>query len=179
MYKLIVNCSMSYDQNRKHLAAWEEKFVFCSADPNGSSKSYCKVCHSIIHPSLSSLRKHSRTQKHINASGQMSMEQATENMQRINTVPRAIKQAELSLAMHVGCHSTLRTADHVGEVIVKNNTGSGSMKNIKLHRTKCTALIKNVVAPTFRTSIKEDVEGCKFSLMFDGSSDISVHKNMN
>ena len=52
------------------------------------------------------------------------------------------KIAELKLAAHIACHSSIATVDHLGE-IVKNISG----KDISLHKTKCSALIKKALSP--------------------------------
>lgn len=41
-------------------------------------------------------------------------------------------------------------------------------------RTKCTKLVTNVLAPAFKNDLLADIGGCKFSLLIDESTDISV-----
>jgi hypothetical protein len=61
---------------------------------------------------------------------------------RKETIDNSLKSAELKLAVHIACHSSVLTVDHLGE-LVKEITG----KDIALHRTKCTALITRVLGP--------------------------------
>jgi len=47
---------------------------------------------------------------------------------------------------------------------------------MKLHRTKCTNIIKNVLAIHFVEDLRIDIEDSKFSLLLNESTDISVAK---
>ena len=167
----------NYEQNLKHKASWEETHTWSCEDPaDGSTKSYCRTCRCPITPSLSRLRAHAFTEKHRNSGGQPSIAAAISNQRQILSQPRAVLQAELSLGIQIACHSPFQTVDHLSEVIVKNSSSAGSFSKIKLHRNKCCALITNVISPSFRQELKDEVRG-KYSLMFDDSTDISVHKH--
>jgi len=48
----------------------------------------------------------------------------------------------------------------------------------KLHRSKCTSIITNILAPSFITLLKEDIGDAKYSLLLDESTDISVCKTL-
>ena len=50
--------------------------------------------------------------------------------------------------------------------------------NIKLHRTKCAALIKKVIAPVILKEQLEDLGDKKFSLIIDESTDIACEKHL-
>lgn len=45
-----------------------------------------------------------------------------------------------------------------------------------LKRTKCCAIIKNILGPHFQLILREDIADQKFSLLLDESTDISVKK---
>lgn len=49
-------------------------------------------------------------------------------------------------------------------------------KDIKLQRTKCTSIIKYVLAPHFDEELRKDIGDSKFSLLIDESTDISINK---
>ncbi|RUS91788.1 hypothetical protein EGW08_000496 [Elysia chlorotica] len=49
---------------------------------------------------------------------------------------------------------------------------------MKLHRTKCAALIRKAVAPSLKEELREDFSGQKFSVLIDESTDISLQKLM-
>lgn len=56
-----------------------------------------------------------------------------------------------------------------------NGTGS-VLENLKLHRTKCTALLNWVVSPSLRDEPISDTKGKKFSLMVGESTDVACEK---
>lgn len=55
-------------------------------------------------------------------------------------------------------------------------TDSKSVMDIKMHRTKCSAVIKNVLAPHFKQMLFEDIGSQKYSVLLDESTDLSVSK---
>ena len=50
------------------------------------------------------------------------------------------------------------------------------MGAFKMHKTKCTAVIKSVLAPHFREELREDIGESPYSLYLDESTDVSVNK---
>ena len=58
------------------------------------------------------------------------------------------------------------SVDPIGEIIVCGGAGS-KLEKMKLHRTKCASLIKNVVSP----ALHKDLTGGKFCVMIDQSTD--------
>lgn len=53
---------------------------------------------------------------------------------------------------------------------------SKNTKDLKLHRTKCSEIIKNALGPHFKKTLLTDIGSSKFSLIIDESTDITVHK---
>lgn len=49
---------------------------------------------------------------------------------------------------------------------------------MKLKRSKCTAIIKNVLAPHFVEDLRANIGNSKFSVIIDESNDISTTKLM-
>ena len=86
-----------------------------------------------------------------------------------------VKEAEIELSVTVVCHSAILTMDDLGEVIVKNGTGS-KLETIKLPLRKCTKIISKVVAPAIKDELGKDVKGKDFSVILDESTDISTTK---
>lgn len=79
------------------------------------------------------------------------------------------------MTLFVSTHSailTIDTIDHLGELCNYHFPEN----YFKLHRTKCTAIITNVLAPFFFTELKNDIGFSKYSLLIDESIDISVSK---
>ena len=88
-------------------------------------------------------------------------------------VDNSVKVAELKLAAHIACHSSIRTVDHLGE-IVKDVSG----KDIALHRTKCTAPVKRVLGPSVHEQLLNDLKDCNYSLIIDESTDTGLKKQL-
>lgn len=53
-----------------------------------------------------------------------------------------------------------------------------SIKEIKLHRSKCTAILKNIIAPHFKYDLRTDIKDSFYSLLIDESTDIAVLKQL-
>ncbi|KAG0430474.1 hypothetical protein HPB47_022676 [Ixodes persulcatus] len=51
---------------------------------------------------------------------------------------------------------------------------SKTASNIRMHRTKCTNVVKNVLGPHFEALLREDVCDQKYSFQIDESTDISL-----
>ena len=92
------------------------------------------------------------------------------------TDSRATKVAELKLAVNVACHSAIRSVDHLGEVL-KEVFPCDATAQLRLHRTKCGALIKNVVAPDLLRQLIGDMGvNQHYSLLIDESTDVGCKK---
>lgn len=50
------------------------------------------------------------------------------------------------------------------------------IKNVKMHRFKCTNIISNILCPVEVEEIAEVIRKTPFSILVDESTDISVHK---
>ena len=88
-----------------------------------------------------------------------------------------LKAAELQLAIAIACHCPIKAVDHLGE-ITKLHSGKDSVfSNLRLHRTKCTALVKNVLSPFPKEDLITDRKNQKFSIIVDESTDISTRKH--
>lgn len=67
------------------------------------------------------------------------------------------KIAELKIAAYIAEHSALQTVDHLIEVLphCQWDLSLDALKNLKLHRTKCSMLIKNVLGPSMLDDLIE------------------------
>ena len=83
------------------------------------------------------------------------------------------KIAELKLVAHIACHSSIATVDHLGE-IVKNISG----KDISLHKTKCSALIKKALSPAVHDELLTYLKYQSYSLIIDESTDTGMEKQL-
>lgn len=80
----------------------------------------------------------------------------------------ANKLTELKLAAFIAEHTSIRCVDHLGELLKVLDT---EHFNIKLHRTKCTGIITEVLAPELKKEMIEDIGDSSFSLILDESND--------
>lgn len=124
-----------------------------------SNKAYCQYCKCDIVSKLSDLVAHSETKKHMNAIGY-----TTKN----NPIPfkrtnYKLQQQEATLSMYIAVHSSIAPVDHLGQVC----NIQFDCSSLKLHRTKCTKLIKNVLAPHFNQDFSTDIGNSFYSLLID------------
>lgn len=87
------------------------------------------------------------------------------------------------MACYVATHTTIRSVDHLTDIINSFNDNeqttsfrSQPPRELHLHRTKCSAIIKNVIAPSLLNELIEDVGTSPFSIILDESTDVSTNK---
>jgi hypothetical protein len=74
------------------------------------------------------------------------------------------------------CHCAIRTVDHVSEIMIAHWHGS-TLEHMKLHRSKCACLIKNIISPALKTDLIDDFQNKKYAIILDESTDISTQKH--
>ena len=77
--------------------------------------------------------------------------------------------------LHISVFVAIHTVDHFGQVERKHGEVS-SLGKLKLGRTKCSALIKKVIAPTLKEELKENIHGKQYVVMIDEPTDVSIQK---
>ena len=102
---------------------------------------YCTFCKVCGNPKL--IQQHEETAKDKKVTS------AVSSSRKLFTTAStkdddAVKKMELQLSVAITCHSAIVAVDPLGEIIVKNSTGS-KLEKMKLHRTKCSCLIKKVI----------------------------------
>ena len=134
---------------------------------------YCSFCRVNIQPRLSNLKNHEDTSKHIKAAGSVS---STKKLFAPRPKDGAEKKSvELKFAVAIACHTSISSIDHLGELIASNGAGS-KLEKMKLHRSKCTSLIKKVISPALHEELCNDMEGEKYCVMIDESTDVACIK---
>ena len=128
----------------------------------------------VMQSRLSAVVAHGKTKKH-----QQKVRAAASTLPlavvRIQRVAENVRHAELQLAIFTACHMSFQVVDHLGEVIAHNGEGS-PLGRIKLHHTKCSKLVTEVVAPALEEELREDIKGKKFAVLIDESTDVASHK---
>ena len=166
----------SYDGGRRYNKTWESKFSWLSKASDGSEDAFCKLCHALMKPKQSNLTAHEKTNKHIQRVKALTLVKPIQVV-RNPTIADEVKTAEIELAVTMACHSSILATDHLGEIIARNAAGS-KLANIKIHRTKCTKILTNIVSPAIKEELIADVKGKKFSLIVDETTDVSTAKQL-
>ncbi|KAF7998479.1 hypothetical protein HCN44_010849 [Aphidius gifuensis] len=89
------------------------------------------------------------------------------------------KVADIKLSIFAAKHMSILAVGHLSELIASETKGTGSyLENLRLHRTKCAAIIKYVVSPSLLSSLVTAIGDNKYSLIVDESTDVSCTKWM-
>jgi len=124
------------------------------------------------------LHNHEKAVKHKNKlRPQGQSELAVTKTVKNNNIDNATKKVELEMAVCVACRCAVLSVDHFSELITRNSQGS-VMGKMKLHRTKCAGLIKNVIAPQLKEELISDLKDKYYSLIIDESTDVSTEKHL-
>jgi len=78
------------------------------------------------------------------------------------------KQIEILFVVYIAVHSSIKSIDHFSEIYNRISNDS----SLNLHRTKCSLLIKKVIAPTLLSDLLDDLRNCPYSLIIDESADV-------
>lgn len=88
------------------------------------------------------------------------------------------KIIDIKISVFVAKHSSVASVDHLSTLLRSSSSTDGQFEKLRLHKTKCTAIIKKVVSPTILESLVEDIGSSKYSLIVDESTDVSQTKWM-
>lgn len=142
--------------------------------PNNIKRAKCKYCQSVLSNKLSDLKMHATRAKHSEAAGILSLQNVIPFKK--TTEINLTKCAEAFLSLYIAEHSSILSVDHLGMLVKKVFKDSKAAENFCLHRTKCAAIITNILEPHFKSQLLSDIEGSPYSLIIDESTDISVNK---
>lgn len=84
---------------------------------------------------------------------------------------------EIKLCMHVAAHSSIRSINHLSDLLKECGKGS-DLEKLQLHRTKASKIILKVISPAMLKEIIEDIGNEPFSIILDESTDVSDFKYM-
>lgn len=94
-------------------------------------------------------------------------------------VMKNIRETEIWIASFVIEHSIpINVSDHLVRLINSIQLEPKYLEKLKCNRTKCTAIINNVIATTGFEDLVNYLKTNKFSLLVDESTDISSVKNL-
>lgn len=137
------------------------------------TKAFCTYCKCEVNSKKGDLLNHIKRKKHLKAAQPFSAGQSKITFSPKPKIDSGTNSAEGSLALFISAHTSILPVDHLGVLCKKYFKEA---ENLKLHRTKCSAIIKNVLSPHFVTELKRDIGDGPFSLLLDESTDISITK---
>lgn len=145
----------------------------CRTPADGSEMDECRYCGHVLGFKYSGLKVHGNSAKHKTAVGHISRQQ---------TLKLAFQQADQAhdakgrTALSIAEHTSVRTAYHLNGICKKCFAGHAAARHYKVHQSKCSAVLKNVLSPHFRDDFAQDISELLYSLIIDKSTDISVTK---
>lgn len=172
----------SYDSGRPYRTEWEKEYAWVTRAKDGSQQALCKVCVTILQPRKATLKAHDNSREHQQRISAVSSTRAnvfqTSGLWKQQGHSEELKKAELELAAAVSCHCSVASVDHFSEIIMRNGAES-NLENLRLHRTKCSMLIMNVISPSLEEDLRKRVNDAKYyCLLVDESTDVSSEKNL-
>lgn len=171
---IVVNMPPKYSQHYR--SEWEQMLDFkdwLQPVKDDTTKAYCKYCKCEMIAKVHCLKLHILSIKHKKAIEPVKS-QRTINFPKVKKDLNT-QRAESSLAMFVCAHCSIMAVDHLSK-LCKHRFGDSKSGDFRVHRTKCTNIIKNVLAPHFNEEIVSDLRDQEYSLLLDESTDISVSK---
>lgn len=157
---------------------WMSSFKSWLQETSDKQKAYCKICKTNLNAKKSNLVSHQNSKKHRDACAILDSKKATQ--QELSQVMFRGKEyyrarAEAWACMYVACHSTIRGVEHISYGCNSKFQDSRAA-GMKLQKTKCTAVIRNLLAPHFSRVLRSDLADNPFSLLIDETTDIECKK---
>ena len=76
------------------------------------------------------------------------------------------------------CHSSIRSIDHLTDFVKSYLPSPSPSESIRLHRTKCTCIIKRVISLSLFQSLAKGLKNTPFTIMVDESTDVACTKHL-
>lgn len=147
-------------------------------DVTNDTLATCKYCRVVLKAHKKDLVSHAKTEKHKKATAWEKSAKECKSISEIYTpvLSENTKIAELKIAAFIAEHCSLLTVDHLINILPQLDPSSDALKNLKLHRTKCSMLIKNVLGPSMLEALIEEIGDFPYSIIIDESTDLSTQK---
>lgn len=150
-------------------------WLICKRKPDGAKYAQCKYCNCALAPKYSDLKVHRTSKKHQSATAVLCPTQTQIYFEK-KTDDNSASAAEGRAALFIAEHCSIVTADHFTEFVRKSFSDSAAGKDYHMKRTKCAAIIMNVLYPHCKEDVKADIGSSKYSIIVDESTDIAVTK---
>ncbi|XP_042145529.1 uncharacterized protein LOC121835415, partial [Ixodes scapularis] len=175
--------STSKSRKQRFRDAWIEQPEFqgwLAAVPGDPFRAFCKVCSASMVAGSSELKKHAERQGHKKAMlGLQKQHLLTGFIQKKpkDSMDDKVKMAEIKLSAFITEHSlSFKVMDHMGELVKTVFPDSKIAEQVRLHKTKCTSIVKNVLAKAEVQSLSAILRKTRFSLFVDEGTDVSSTK---
>ncbi|XP_078724825.1 uncharacterized protein LOC144942051 [Lampetra fluviatilis] len=174
---VVVPSKQKTQYKQKYTAAWERVPAlkgWLSPVPGNKFMAGCRICNVTLHARKKDLMDHCKTKKHQRCQSSISYSGVIAQLATYSTLSD-VKDAELRISAFTAEHYSLQSCDHLADMISKLDPQSDTLKSLKLHRTKCTRLITNVLAPSLHKELVEDIcsSAAYYSLIIDERTDVS------
>lgn len=136
------------------------------------SKAFCKFCKCDIKAKYQDLKQHAKSKKHLKACP--FTERTLDSFITVKNSETA--ELEASISTFLCCHSAISNCDHLVDLCKRNLTANKTVSEMRMHRTKCTHIIRNSLYEHFKADLRQDIGDGRFSILIDESTDITVHK---
>lgn len=139
--------------------------------PGDDTKARCRICGTIMQAHIRSIVGHSEGKKHkevMSAGSSRTQTSISDSLRPVVQDPT--KLAELKMAVYISEHSSTLSIDHLGELLPQLDKRSTVLQKFKMHRTKCSRLQRNVIAPCYAKNLRKDIGDQYYSLIIDEST---------
>lgn len=171
---------------KRYQVTWEELPLFkgwLKPVPDNAFKAKCIACDTKLNCGKSELEKHASGAKHKKKAAALKLTVPIADAFAARPVNQQlkddVKRAEIMIAAAFAEHNiAIHIVDHIVPVFQKAAKDSKILKNVTLGRTKCTAIIENVIAKVEVEEVIEDIKTVPLSILIDGSTDNTAHKSL-
>lgn len=165
---------------REFQSSWldENSFKGWLAPHPSENKALCTACNKTISCRKTNLMEHSQTVKHIEKIRMLNYK-ADNNNNNVLSHKDRVKRAEIKLAAFFAEHNVaFSTVDHLIPLLKDICIDSKIAQDLSVARTKCSSIVKNIIAKHESEKIIEYLKTRRFSILVDESTDISDNKLM-
>ncbi|KYM93750.1 hypothetical protein ALC62_15647 [Cyphomyrmex costatus] len=165
-------------KERRFKYAWldEDNFKgWLAPHPTDRNKAMCISCNIVIRCCKTDLTRHAQTPKHIN---KLTNKNQSLNESTISHIDE-VKSTEIQLAAFFVEHNVaFYTADHLIPLLKKVCIKPEVVQDLSLARSKCSNIVKEVIAKRETEKLVENLQSRRFSILIDESTDITDTKIM-
>ena len=172
---VVVEKRMSFSKYpRKFRKEWENIPEFKIWLTGEGDSAFCKLCKTELRPQLADLKKHALGKKHSELENvRKHQPNIASKLKKFDDLPNVKKKRlEIRVALQTAICSTFCSLDSLGSILEEELGRSG----FQMRRTKCQALVKNLLGPHFKDELRTDIQEVPFSLLIDETTDEAVSK---